>query len=164
VKLWLVDYKDLTARSCTLVWLIILTKVLTDQGNEKPVAAKLGAKHVDFETLLKESDIVTAHCPLTPQTKNLFNADAFKKMKPTSILINTTRYSDLQYDLANVNRGAVVDQDALYDALKNGTIWAAGLDVTSPEPLPTNHKLLTLNNCVILPHIGRYDLKYITHS
>ena len=52
-------------------------------------------------------------------------------------------------------RGGVVDQDALYDALQSKTIWAAGLDVTTPEPLPTDHKLLTLSNCVILPHVGR---------
>lgn len=62
-------------------------------------------------------------------------------MKRTAILINTSR-------------GGTVDQDALYDALINGEIAAAGLDVTTPEPLPADHKLLTLENCVILPHIG----------
>ena len=67
------------------------------------------------------------------------------QMKRTAILINTTR-------------GGVVDQDALYHALHEGVIAAAGLDVTTPEPLPAEHKLLTLANCVILPHIGSASL------
>lgn len=65
----------------------------------------------------------------------------FKKMKKSAIFINTTR-------------GDLVNQDDLYDALSNGVIYAAGLDVTTPEPLPTNHKLFTLKNCLILPHMG----------
>lgn len=105
------------------------------------LAQTVGAEYVDMDTLLAESDFITIHCQLTPETHNLFNADAFRKMKSTGILINTSR-------------GGTVDQDALYDALKRGEIAMAGLDVTIPEPLPPDHKLLTLPNCVVLPHIA----------
>ncbi len=80
------------------------------------------------------------HCPLTPATKLMFNKEAFSKMKPTAILVNTSR-------------GGVVDQDALYTALKEGKLASAALDVTTPEPLPPSHPLLSLPNCVVLPHI-----------
>jgi phosphoglycerate dehydrogenase-like enzyme len=71
----------------------------------------------------------------------MVNEETLQRMRPSAILINTTR-------------GPVVDQDALYDALATGVIAAAGLDVTSPEPLPPEHRLLSLPNCVVLPHIG----------
>jgi lactate dehydrogenase-like 2-hydroxyacid dehydrogenase len=105
------------------------------------LAASLGVQFVDWQTLLAESDFVTLHCQLTLETTNLMNAAAFAKMKPTAILVNTSR-------------GGTVDHDALYDALRRGQIAAAGLDVTVPEPLPPDHKLLTLPNCVVLPHIA----------
>jgi lactate dehydrogenase-like 2-hydroxyacid dehydrogenase len=105
------------------------------------LAAEVGAEAVSFDTLLAESDFITIHAALTPETHNMFNAEAFRKMKPTSILINTSR-------------GGTVDQDALYQALVNGDILAAGLDVTIPEPLPVDHPLLQLPNCVVLPHIA----------
>jgi len=116
-------------------------RILYTGNREKDEAKKVNAQFVDMDTLLKESDFVTVHCPLNQQTKNLFNTSVFNKMKKTAIFINTTR-------------GGVVDQDSLYDALANNTIYAAGIDVTSPEPLPTNHKLLTLPNLVVLPHVG----------
>eukprot|EP01027_Heterolobosea_sp_BB2_P012871 GEZU01018611.1.p1 GENE.GEZU01018611.1~~GEZU01018611.1.p1 ORF type:complete len:407 (-),score=76.39 GEZU01018611.1:123-1343(-) len=94
-----------------------------------------------FDELLARSDFVVPHCALTPDTRHLFNGRAFGLMKKSAIFINTTR-------------GGVVDQDALYDALKSGQIAAAGLDVCDPEPLPKDHKLLSLKNCVVLPHIG----------
>lgn len=93
------------------------------------------------EAVLRESDFVSVHTPLTEETRHLMNAERLKMMKPTAILINSAR-------------GPIVDPDALYDALKNGTIWAAGLDVTEPEPLPADHKLLTLDNCLVVPHIA----------
>jgi glyoxylate/hydroxypyruvate reductase len=108
---------------------------------------KSGDKHdsyadfVSFDELLSRSDFISVHCALTPDTKHIFDSKTFSKMKTSSIFINSTR-------------GDVVNQDDLYDALKNGTIYAAGRDVTTPEPLPTSHKLLTLPNCTILPHIG----------
>lgn len=91
--------------------------------------------------LAAESDFIVLSCSLTPATKGLCNKDFFQRMKNTAVLVN-------------ISRGDVVNQDDLYQALASGQIAAAGLDVTTPEPLPTNHPLLTLKNCVILPHIG----------
>ena len=108
---------------------------------EKPEAAKIGAKFVPFMELVERSDFIFIICPLTSETRKMFNAEVFAKMKPTSVLVN-------------VARGDIVDQDALYDALKTNKIFAAGLDVTSPEPLPADHPLLKLPNCVIIPHLG----------
>jgi lactate dehydrogenase-like 2-hydroxyacid dehydrogenase len=105
------------------------------------LAAPLGAAYLPFDQLLAESDFVSIHCPLNDATRHLFGQDAFARMKPTSVLINTSR-------------GPVVDQDALYTALSTGQIAAAGLDVTTPEPLPLDHPLFGLPNCVVLPHIG----------
>lgn len=99
------------------------------------------ATQVDFDTLLRESDFVSLHTPLTDETRGLLNANAFAKMKPTSVLVNTSR-------------GPVVDQSALYEALKSHRIFAAALDVTVPEPLPTDSPLLALENCIIVPHIA----------
>ena len=107
----------------------------------KDSAAKVGAIFVTFDELLQQSDFVIATCPLNSETAGLFNKDTFKKMKKTAIFINTSR-------------GGVVNQDNLYDALTSGEIAAAGLDVTVPEPLPTDNKLFTLDNCIVLPHIG----------
>jgi phosphoglycerate dehydrogenase-like enzyme len=96
---------------------------------------------VDLDTLLRESDFVSLHVPLTPNTKRMVNADFLSKMKPNSILVNTAR-------------GGVVDQAALHDALKSNQIFAAALDVTDPEPLPMDSPLLGLENCLIVPHLG----------
>lgn len=94
-----------------------------------------------IEDVIREADFVSVHTPLTDETRHLMNAERLAMMKKTAILINSAR-------------GPIVDPDALYDALKNGTIWAAGLDVTEPEPLPSDHKLLTLDNCLVVPHIA----------
>ncbi len=106
-----------------------------------PHATALGAQLASMETLLEVSDFVSLHCPYTPETHHLIDAKALKRMKPSAILINTAR-------------GGVVDQDALLVALRSGQIRAAGLDVTTPEPLPADHPLLQLPNVVVLPHIG----------
>ncbi|KAL5005920.1 hypothetical protein ScPMuIL_017078 [Solemya velum] len=116
-------------------------------GNSPKEGAKeIGANFVDFDTLVKESDFVLGCCALTDKNKGLFNADVFKKMKKTAIFINTSR-------------GGLVVQEDLYDALKSGEILAAGLDVTTPEPLPTDSPLLGLENCVVIPHIGSANMK-----
>ena len=99
------------------------------------------ATKVDLEKLLNESDIISLHTPLTKETRQLINSEAFSKMKPTAVLINTAR-------------GAVVDSNALYEALKEKRIFGAGLDVTDPEPLPLDSPLLSLDNIVITPHIA----------
>jgi glyoxylate/hydroxypyruvate reductase len=125
-------------------------RILYNSPSPKPeVAEPLGAEFTDFPDLLAESDFISIHVPLNAQTRHLFNADAFRRMKRTAILINTSR-------------GGTVDQEALYDALVSGEIAAAGLDVTTPEPLPTDHPLLRLPNCVILPHIA--SASYATRS
>ena len=99
------------------------------------------ATQVDLDTLLKESDFVSLHTPLTEETRSLINADTLRRMKPTAVLINTSR-------------GPVVDQEALYEALSAKRLFAAALDVTVPEPLPPEAPLLRLENCIIVPHIA----------
>lgn len=94
-----------------------------------------------LDRLLRESDFVSLHCPLTPETRHLINASALTRMKPTAILINTAR-------------GPIVDQLALVDALATGQIGGAALDVTDPEPLPPDNALWHAPHLVIAPHIG----------
>src|SRR5699024_3733084 len=101
----------------------------------------LGALYVSFETLLKESDFVICTVPLTPETRDKFDDNAFKMMKNDAIFIN-------------IGRGAVVDEEALVKALQNGEIKACGLDVLREEPIDMNHPLLSMDNATILPHIG----------
>lgn len=101
----------------------------------------LGATWVSMDELLSRSDFLSLHVPLTPETRHLINAESLKRMKPNAVLVNTAR-------------GPVVDTMALYEALKAGRIFAAGLDVTDPEPLPADHPLYTLDNCLIVPHIA----------
>ena len=103
--------------------------------------SKFGASSVDLETLLRESDFISLHVPLTTATRHLVNSEFLSKMKSNAILVNTSR-------------GGVVDQSALYNALKSKQILAAALDVTDPEPLPSTHPLLELDNCLIVPHLG----------
>lgn len=102
---------------------------------------ELGARLVPFDNLLRESDIISAHCALTPETKGIFNKDAFSKMKNTAIFINTAR-------------GPVHNEEDLYDALVSKQIWGTGLDVTNPEPMSSDNKLLEMENVAVLPHIG----------
>lgn len=118
-----------------------VSKFLYYGRTEKETAKDIGAEFVSFDSLLEKSDFVLGCCSLTEDNKELFNKTAFQKMKKTAVFINTSR-------------GGLVNQTDLYAALSTGQIAAAGLDVTSPEPLPTDNPLLTLQNCVILPHIG----------
>ncbi|XP_058815938.1 glyoxylate reductase/hydroxypyruvate reductase-like isoform X2 [Topomyia yanbarensis] len=107
----------------------------------KPAGDTLGAKFVTQAELLKESDYVFIAVPLNNSTRHMINESTLKQMKPTAVLIN-------------IARGEIVDQDALVNALKNGTIFSAGLDVMTPEPLPADNELLKLPNAVIVPHLG----------
>ncbi len=117
-------------------------KVLYTARSPKPDADReLAARRVELDELLRESDYVSVHADLNPTTKGLFGADLFKQMKRTAVFVNTSR-------------GPLVDQPALAAALRAGTIFAAGLDVTDPEPLPPDHELFSLPNCVIAPHVA----------
>jgi glyoxylate reductase len=107
----------------------------------KQVEAEFDATFMTLEGLLHESDFVSLHTVLSPETKGLINAERLSWMKPTAILVNTAR-------------GPVVDSMALVSALRDGTIAAAGLDVTDPEPLPADHPLVGLDNCLVVPHIA----------
>ncbi|HSC70673.1 MAG TPA: NAD(P)-dependent oxidoreductase, partial [Candidatus Methylomirabilis sp.] len=98
---------------------------------------------VDFDTLLRESDIVSVHAPLTDETRHLFNEAAFRKMKPSAYFLNLAR-------------GPIHDQRALYRALKEGWIAGAGLDVLEKEPPDPDDPILTLDNVVFTPHYASY--------
>lgn len=124
-------------------------KIIYTGPREKPehVEALGGdAEFVDLPTLLQRSDIISVHSPLNDSTRHLINTQCFAQMKPSAVIVNTSR-------------GDVLDQEALVHALETKQIAAAGLDVTSPEPLPPSHKLFCLSNCVILPHIGSATVK-----
>jgi D-3-phosphoglycerate dehydrogenase len=104
--------------------------------------AKSGVKAVSsFDELLAQADIISLHCPSTAQTRKMFNADAFGKMKPGSIFIN-------------VGRGDLVDSAALTSALQGGKLAAAALDVFDPEPIPTDHPILKMPNVIVAAHIA----------
>jgi glyoxylate reductase len=108
--------------------------------NESPHAAELEATRLDLDELLATSDVVSLHAPLTPETRHLIGARELSLMKPTATLVNTAR-------------GAVVDEAALVEALRDGGIAAAGLDVYEHEP-QVHPGLLELENAVLVPHIG----------
>ncbi len=101
----------------------------------------LNVKYVDFDDLLGIADFILVMAPLTPENKGMFGAAQFAKMRPSTYFINSAR-------------GELVDTDALYDALRQGKIAYAALDVVDPEPLPSSHPLLSLPNLLITPHIG----------
>jgi D-3-phosphoglycerate dehydrogenase / 2-oxoglutarate reductase len=101
----------------------------------------IGGHMVGLDELLQNSDVVTVHCPLTDDTRGLIGAEQLAMMKPTAILLNLAR-------------GGIVEEEALYEALKNGTIAAAALDAMSQEPPPEDHPLFTLPNLLLSPHIG----------
>ena len=98
-------------------------------------------KYVDFETLLKESDIISLHCPLNEQSKNLFNDETFAKMKDGAYFINTAR-------------GPIVNELALKKALESGKLKGAGIDVLEVEPMKKDSPLLNVKNLIITPHVA----------
>ncbi|AXB44418.1 D-glycerate dehydrogenase [Amycolatopsis albispora] len=104
------------------------------------VEAELGARRLPLDELLRSADFVSLHCPLTPETRHLINADTLRTMKPGAYLVNTTR-------------GAVVDEPALAEALADGVLAGAALDVFEKEP-EVEPRLLELENVVITPHLG----------
>jgi len=116
-----------------------------DQAPNMEAAEEIGISYTSLENLLKDSDVVSLHVPLTPETKNLIGERELNMMKKNAILVNTSR-------------GEVVDEEALYRALKERRIKAAALDVFSQEP-PHNCPLLELENVVVTPHIGAYTIE-----
>ncbi|MEO6313336.1 MAG: D-glycerate dehydrogenase [Chitinophagaceae bacterium] len=117
-------------------------KIIYHNRHSNAAAEKdLGAKKVSFDALLQEADVLSVHTSLTPATKELFNAQAFAKMKPAAIFINTAR-------------GGIHNEADLTEALEKNIIWGAGLDVTNPEPMQADNRLLDMPNVCILPHIG----------
>ena len=117
-------------------------KIIYHSRTRKPdLEAEYGFKYTTLNRVLAESDFLSLHVPLTPETHHYIGEKQLKKMKPTAILVN-------------MSRGPVVDTDALYKALTKGWIAGAGLDVFDPEPIPADHPILGLDNVVVLPHIG----------
>jgi glyoxylate reductase len=127
------------ARRCRGGW--NMRVLYHDKFKSEKAEKELGARQVDFDELLAESDFVSVHADLNDTTRGMFNAAAFRKMKKTAVFVNTAR-------------GPLHVEFDLYEALKNGEIFAAGLDVTDPEPPSMDDPLLTLSNCVIAPHIA----------
>lgn len=121
-------------------------RILYHDVSKSTLGDDLQAEFVDFDTLVRESDFLVVSCALTGLTKNLIKKDVFDKMKPTAILINTSR-------------GPVVNTGDLVEALKLGRIAGAGLDVTDPEPLPSDHPLVQMKNCIITPHLATNSTK-----
>lgn len=112
-----------------------------NRTKNKEAESSIGAVKVSFEELLQQSDVVSAHCALTEETKNMFDKTAFQNMKSSAIFINTSR-------------GQVHNEIDLIAALRNQEIWGAGLDVTNPEPMEKDNPLLFMENAAVTPHIG----------
>lgn len=112
-------------------------KIIAASRSAKP--PQDGVEFVDMETVFRRSDVLSLHCPLTPETKALVNAERLALMKPTALLLNTSR-------------GPLLDEAAVADALNTGRIAGAGLDVLSSEPPKADNPLLTAKNCLITPH------------
>ena len=115
--------------------------VYTSRSPKSKVDAELKARHVSLPELCRQSDFVSVHVALSPDTNALIGAAEFEAMNANAVFVNTAR-------------GEVVDQPALVEALESKQIFAAGLDVCTPEPLPLEHKLFSLDNCIVVPHIG----------
>jgi glyoxylate reductase len=116
-------------------------RIIYYNRNQRSDVDPTEATYVSFDELLRQSDVVAVTAPLTPETRGIFGAEAFAKMKRGAYFVN-------------VARGGLVQTEALYEALRSGHLAYAGLDVTDPEPLPATHRLLQLPNVVVTPHIG----------
>ncbi len=112
-----------------------------NRHNNLEVEKQLNAVKVSFNELLCQSDVLSVHVPLSPETKGKFDKSVFSKMKPSAIFINTAR-------------GGIHNEEDLIQALDEGIIWGAGLDVTNPEPMHPDNRLLTMPTVAVLPHIG----------
>jgi len=112
-----------------------------DPKRQTDLEDELGLTCVALHALLEEADFVSIHTPLVPETRHLIDDEALQRMRSDAILINAAR-------------GEIVDTEALVRALEEGWIAGAALDVTDPEPLPADHPLVDMRNCIVVPHIG----------
>ena len=110
-----------------------------------------GVQLVDFETLTAEADCITIHSAATDESRYLFDADTFKRMKSTALLVNTSR-------------GPLISEQALADALEGGEIEAAAIDVTEVEPLPSDSRLLRMPNCYVTPHVAAMSAVFVAET
>jgi D-3-phosphoglycerate dehydrogenase len=120
-----------------------------DTCHDESYVSSLGGMYTDLETLYAQSDFISIHVPLTSETRGMISEPEFNHMKRSTVIVNTAR-------------GGIIDESALYDALKNGTIFAAGLDTTLEDP-PYRSPLCTLSNCILTPHIGATTIE-ATHN
>jgi D-3-phosphoglycerate dehydrogenase len=125
-----------------------MTLLVHDPYADPELIRGAGGEPLSLDDLMSQADIVTLHCPLTPETRGLIGTEQFDRMKQTAFLVNTAR-------------GPIVDLDAAIDALSNGKISGAGLDVTYPEPLPASSPLYALPNVILTPHSAYYSERSI---
>lgn len=131
-----------TAKRCRFGWDMKVVYVSRSENDwTKRAEAELGARRVEFDELLASSDVLSVHTGLNDGSRGRFNAEAFARMKPTAVFVNTAR-------------GGVVVESDLCDALEKGVIFAAGIDVTDPEPPTANSRLFHLDNLVVTPHLA----------
>lgn len=138
LKLGLVGFGDIAQKVADIATSLGMT---IQVYNRTPSKVPHPYKAVDWQTLLKDSDIVSLHCPLTRETQKCINSHSLAQMKQNAILLNASR-------------GGLIDEQALYQALTEGPLYAAGLDVMTQEPPQADNPLLQLDNCYITPHIG----------
>ncbi len=115
--------------------------IYTSRSQKENAEKELNARRVSFDELIRQSDVLSLHSTLNPETRGKFNKTVFNQMKPNSIFINTSR-------------GAIHNEKDLIEALQNKTIFGAGLDVTNPEPMNKNNPLLSMSSVAVLPHMG----------
>jgi len=132
------------ALACKLFSPLVLRVLVNDRGASKNAISKAGGVFASFDETLAASDIISIHLPANPDTIGLFDSASIGRMKHGAIIVN-------------VSRGSIVDTEALYEALLQGQISGAGLDVTNPEPLPKDHPLFSIPNVIITPHMGWYS-------
>jgi D-3-phosphoglycerate dehydrogenase len=137
--LGLIGYGQVGSRVAKRAQAFDIRVIVFDPYIDPQILRDEGCEPVDLDTVLTKSDFVSIHCGLSPETHHMVNAEAFKKMKKTAILINTAR-------------GSIIDEKALYDALKNGDIASAALDVFEDDPIQADNPLIGLDNVTITPH------------
>jgi glyoxylate reductase len=128
---------EVAKRACGFDMRVLYADVVRREDLER----QLGLEYVSLAELLPQADFISIHTPLTPETTGLLGRAAFRQMKPTAIVINTAR-------------GPIIDTPALVEALQAGLIGGAALDVTDPEPLPSDHPLVQMPQCIVVPHIA----------